>query len=192
MRLSNKSYIYTPHEKWRYIGAVEEMDDNHSHINPRKRILRMGQNYYLTDRVSEELKSDGYSIMSTPCFVHRAYLQMFFDPLIVPASAVKYVEKLRDCEDILLSIVVTKFLQDSNKTQSGVLATKGPISLKGIIMVLLAACCYGCFFKPLFLRFKGRNPPTPHYNSQRSQCLNRFSQLYGHLPLQLSNLLATN
>lgn len=70
--------------------------------------------------------------MSTPCFVHKTYLEMYFDPLMVPAGAVEYVNGIRNCEDILLSIVITKFLQDSNRPQSGVLAVKSSLSVKNL------------------------------------------------------------
>lgn len=75
---------------------------------------------------------DGYSIMGAPSFVHKAYLEMYFDPAFVPAGAVEYVENLNNCEDILLSIVVTKFLQDMNFTRHGVLAMKNSLTIKGL------------------------------------------------------------
>ncbi len=75
-------------------------------------------------------EADGYSIMQSPCFVHKAYLEMYFDPLMIPAGAVEYVEKQKNCEDILLSIVVTKFLQDMNMTQSGVMVIKNSLPIK--------------------------------------------------------------
>lgn len=125
LRFPNNSYIYMPHEGQAYYGPISKME-NAPKINPKKRIFRIGHFAYLANRIDEYLKPDGYSIMSTPCFVHRAYLEMYLDPLIVPATAVEYVEKLRECKDILLSIVVAKFLQDSNRTQCGVLATRGP------------------------------------------------------------------
>ena len=123
--MANKSYIYTPHAERSHSGAISE--EHRANIHPKKAMFRVGRISYLVDKVPEDLKPDGYSIMSTPCFVHRAYLKMYFDPLIVPASAVKYVEEVGDCEDILLSIVVTKFLHDLGKTESGVLASLNPI-----------------------------------------------------------------
>lgn len=117
---------------------MEEMAGEIHYVDPNKRMMRIGHVLYLLDKVPEDFKPDGYSIMSTPCFIHRSYLQMFFDPLMVPASAVQYVKELRDCEDILLSIVVTKFLHDSNWTQdSGVLCTKGARFGKGMALLLV-------------------------------------------------------
>lgn len=181
LRLSNKSYIYTPHEQQGYSGAISEV----TKIGQKKLMFRIGRASYVINGVSENLKPDGYSIMSTPCFIHRAYLRMYFDPLIVPASAVKYVEELRSCEDILLSIVVTKFLQDSNRTQCGVLATVGPVHHTGNSSLVSLRS----FFSRFFL-LEGVKQPSPSLNSQRSQCLNWFFQLYEYLPLQLSNIMA--
>ena len=70
--------------------------------------------------------------MQAPMFVHRAYLEMFFDPLMVPSSALALVQQVNNCEDILLSIVVTKFLHDLNKPQCGALAMKSSLIVKDI------------------------------------------------------------
>lgn len=103
------------------------------------RILVIGNKTYVLGKPIESRrkavpeKPDGYSIMGGPSFVHKAYLEMYFDPTIVPVSAVEYVEKLNNCEDILLSIVVTKFLQDtdtSNVTHTGVLTMKTSLTIK--------------------------------------------------------------
>ena len=57
---------------------------------------------------------------------------MFFDPAMVPAGAVKYVQDLMNCEDMLMSVVVTKFMQDANLMQSGVLLVKNTLSIKSL------------------------------------------------------------
>lgn len=69
-------------------------------------------------------KSDGYNIMLNSCFLHRAYLEMYFDPRMVPPSLLEYVDQQKNCEDILMSIVATKFLKDIGRPQCGVLAVK--------------------------------------------------------------------
>ncbi len=132
IRLSNKSYIYYQHTQPKFIYPLPK--ELLSQMNRFKTIKKVyiGQNPYLLQEsklgkpVLRLAKPDGYSIMKTPCFVHKAYLEMYFDPLMVPAGAVEYVEKQKICEDILLSIVVTKFVQDINLTHYGVLAVNGP------------------------------------------------------------------
>lgn len=103
------------------------------------RILFVGNKTYVLGKLPESQKKvdpvpekpDGYSIMGVPSFVHRAYLEMFFDPTIVPVSAVQHVKNVNNCEEILLSIVITKFLQDTNSvTKSGVLTMKTSLSIK--------------------------------------------------------------
>lgn len=69
-------------------------------------------------------KSEGYNIMLNSCFLHRAYLEMYFDPRMVPRSLMEYVDGQKNCEDILMSIVATKFLKDIGRPQCGVLAVK--------------------------------------------------------------------
>ena len=68
--------------------------------------------------------------MLVPAFVHRVYLEMYFDPDVVPAGAVEYVEELGNCEDILLSVVVTKFLHDMNMAKSGALLLRILLPMK--------------------------------------------------------------
>ena len=68
---------------------------------------------------------DHYSIMlMTGCFVHKAYLELYFDPDMIPKSILDYVNAEMNCEDILLSVVVTKFLQDIGRSQSGVVTVE--------------------------------------------------------------------
>ena len=73
---------------------------------------------------SSEKKSEGYNIMLNSCFIHRMYLEMYSDPAIVSPKLLDYVNEQRNCEDILMSVVVTKFLTDIHKPQCGVLAVK--------------------------------------------------------------------
>jgi hypothetical protein len=184
VRAPNDTYIYTPHEKQTFRGAISE-DYSNTRIHSKKKMFRVGRGTHLVDNYTEYLMPDGYSIMSTPCFVHRAYLRMFFDPLIVPVSAVKYVEELGDCEDILLSIMVTKFLKDSNRTECGVLATLGATNNGKVLH------CYSLLLvlSPFPIVIEGAERSS---HSKRSLCLDWFCQLYGHLPLKLSNFIATS
>ena len=137
------AYSFVRHEKQRFIGYKKnsgQQSSNKIEIINGTRILHIGNKTYALGKVVrnkqppvfDRNKPDGYSIMQAPCFVHKAYLEMFFDPLMVPPSAVKLVDKLNNCEDILLSIVVTKFLQDSRKPQCGVLTIKSSLSIKNI------------------------------------------------------------
>ena len=140
---SDKRYMFVPHDKQRYIGYKRNTTrQNHSkmEIVNGTRILHIGNKTYVLGTVRsgyhpvdvEDSKPDGYSIMQAPFFVHKAYLEMFFDPVMVPLSAVRHVEALNNCEDILLSIMVTKFFQDLKEPQCGVLAIKSSLSIKDI------------------------------------------------------------
>lgn len=62
--------------------------------------------------------------MLNSCFIHKAYLEMYFDPNMLPHKALEYVEQRKNCEDILMSVMVTKFLKDTGRSQCGVLAVK--------------------------------------------------------------------
>ena len=75
-------------------------------------------------RIELKTETEGYSIILNSCFIHKAYLEMFFDHLIVPTVLRDYIDGQRNCEDILMSVIVTKFLMDINRAQSGVLAIK--------------------------------------------------------------------
>lgn len=76
-----------------------------------------------------------YSIMlMTACFVHKAYLELYFDSHIVPHSVLDYVNSERNCEDILLSVVVTKFLKDIGRPQCGVVAVEEKRTIRNLDM----------------------------------------------------------
>lgn len=139
------SYVYNPHQQQRYIGLkYKKGQPSNARIELRNgiRILHVGnktyvlgkplENHALSMEVSPPDVIDGYSIMGVPSFIHKAYLEMYFDQEIVPASAVEYVKELGNCEDILLSIVVTKFLHDMNMMKSGVLVMKNSLSIKNL------------------------------------------------------------
>ena len=132
------TYTYVHHPK-RISTSKKKHSSHHIEVVNGTKILDVGGKTYNLGKVSAaaqaafaasnkptkptnmSLQPEGYSMMKTPCFVHRAYLEMYFDPLMVPTEAVEYVNKLRNCEDILLSIMVTKFLHDTNRPQCGVM-----------------------------------------------------------------------
>ena len=70
-------------------------------------------------------KYPGYAIMvgATTIF-HRAYLEMYFDEEVLPQGIFKYVNNVMNCDDLALSIMVTKFLEDVSWQQAAALAVK--------------------------------------------------------------------
>lgn len=152
IRNSEGKYIYTNYERRKFFRSKSFQNNNN--ITTKKlppeyvikivngtRILQIKNKTYILGKASSSLgnttlrktsknvtdipqKSEGYNIMLNSCFVHRAYLEMYFDPLIVPSSLLEYVNEQQNCEDILMSIMVTKFLEDTGKPQCGVLAVK--------------------------------------------------------------------
>ena len=138
-RKSNGNYTYEPHQWQRQIGIKYKTGPSKSKIEVINgtRILHVGSKTYILGahptKQSGPTKPpamEGYSIMQVPAFVHRVYLEMYFDPDVVPAGAVEYVEELGNCEDILLNIVVTKFLHDMNMAKSGALLMKNSMAMK--------------------------------------------------------------
>ncbi len=76
-----------------------------------------------------------YSIMlMTACFVHKAYLELYFDPQMIPQSVLDYVNSERNCEDILLSVLVSKFLKDIGRPQCGVVAVEEKKNIRNLDM----------------------------------------------------------
>ena len=90
---------------------------------------------------------DHYSIMlMTGCFVHKAYLELYFDPDMIPNSILDYVNAEMNCEDILLSVVVTKFLQDIGHSQSGVVTVEERKKIKHLDFDKCRLGCVGGSF----------------------------------------------
>lgn len=141
---SNGSYVYNPHQRRRYVGIKYKAGQpTKSRIELRNgtRILHVGNKTFFLGKPLENHTRprsapadviDGYSIMGVPSFLHKVYLEMYFDPEVVPASAVEYVEEVDNCEDILLSVVATKFLHDMNMMQPGVMVIKNSLSIKNL------------------------------------------------------------
>ena len=65
----------------------------------------------------------GYSMMISATFImHRVYLEMFFDPEVLPRVMFEYVDSIKNCEDLGICVMVTKFLKEVSWPQCGVLA----------------------------------------------------------------------
>ena len=63
-------------------------------------------------------------ILTSTAIIHKAYLKMFFDSNVLPKGMIDYIDKIKNCEDIALNIMVAKFLDDLGKTQAAALALK--------------------------------------------------------------------
>ena len=141
-------YVYTNYERRRFFkimngktkkanshlppGYSIEIKDGLRLLHVRNKTFVLGkgnpeqvaQQSKKNDSKEEIQKSEGYNIMLNSCFLHRAYLEMYFDPRMVSPSLVEYVNEQKNCEDILMSVVATKFLKDLGRPQCGVLAVK--------------------------------------------------------------------
>lgn len=151
IRRNNGKYIYTNYERRRFFSVKTEKSRSSNHLPPGykieikdgTRILHVKNKTFILGKSSsnnlkgstimrqseyssanESQKSEGYNIMLNSCFLHRVYLEMYFNPVVVPANLLEYVNEERNCEDILMSVVVTKFLNDVHRPQCGVLAVK--------------------------------------------------------------------
>ncbi len=143
---SNNSYIYSDYERRRSFDRAINNGRTKNKARPNytieivngTRLLRVNNRTYVIGKAanvaqyknvskSEESKqerSKGYSIMLNSCFIHRAYLEIYFDSLMAPPGIIDYVEERKNCEDILMSVTVTKFLNDIGWKQCGALAVK--------------------------------------------------------------------
>ena len=82
----------------------------------------------------------GYCIMGTgTAILHKAYLEMFFDPKVLPKAMFDYVDKGRNCEDLAMNVMATKFLEDVSWHQPAALAYKPEGQIKNMEAV---ACKY--------------------------------------------------
>ena len=67
----------------------------------------------------------GYSLMgSGSSFLHKAYLEMFHDPRILPRSIIDYIDNLMNCEDLAMCVMVAKFLEDIHQPQCAALSVQ--------------------------------------------------------------------
>lgn len=200
---SQGKYIYTNYERRRFLNIASNKADLGSNLPPGYSLeIRNGTRYlhvrnktYILGSANSALsrgstvvrksedgsknetkKSEGYNIMLNSCFLHRAYLEMYFDPQMVPGSLLDYVDSHQNCEDILMSIVVTKFLKDIGRPQCGALAVKS-----GYINNLEDEA------RDTGGR-EGLSSRPDHY-AARSSCLEKFATTYGYLPLHTSRLI---
>lgn len=88
-------------------------------------ILKDGSYFYRTPREAKTIMKavpGSYGIMLPGFFMHKAYLKMASDPSMVPLEYLHYIDTQLNCEDILLSMMVTRFVNDANLARSGGLA----------------------------------------------------------------------
>ena len=80
----------------------------------------------------------GYAMMGTgTAILHKAYLEMFFDPEVMPKAMFDYVNDGRNCEDLAMNVIATKFLEDVSWHQPAALSYKH----KGQIKNMEALAC---------------------------------------------------
>lgn len=141
----NDSFVYTTYNRNQYVlKRTRKHSSNLIEVRNGTRILHIGNKTYILGKASRTAKqmsdstnttaqANGYSIMLTSvCFVHHIYFEMFFDPLFVPSGVLQFTDEKRNCEDILLSILVTKFLHDISWPQCGVLAVKASFGITNL------------------------------------------------------------
>ncbi len=69
-------------------------------------ILKDGRYFYGSANKNETMmkpEPGSYGIMLPGLFMHKAYLEMLFDPEMVPAELVEYTDAVMNCDDILFS-----------------------------------------------------------------------------------------
>jgi len=121
----------------------------------------------------------GYSIMGTgTAILHRVYLEMFFDKEVLPKGMIEYIDRIKNCEDIGMNVMVTNFLATVSWPQSSALSAVP----HGSVQNMEAQTHEG---------FRGLSMRSQHY-AQRSECLNKFKEFYnGHLPLHYTHARIT-
>ena len=80
-------------------------------------LLKNGKYHYgvADERLRSGVPTLGtYSFIIPGFFIHRAYLEMLFDPSRVPTEFIKYVDEVMNCDDLLMSMMVAKFQSDNN------------------------------------------------------------------------------
>lgn len=72
-------------------------------------------------------------MISATFILHKAYLEMFHNPIFVPHSIYHYINKYKNCEDLAMCIMVTDFLIKTTYLQTCCISIKGkknPINLE--------------------------------------------------------------
>ena len=93
----------------------------------------------------------GYSLMGAgTALMHRAYLEMYHDPEILPKGMIKYINQVRNCEDIGMNVMVTKFLEDISWPQCSALSVVAHGKIKNL---QAEARKHACQFSPAELCF---------------------------------------
>ena len=63
-------------------------------------------------------------ILTSTAILHKAYLEMFFDDNVLPRGMIDYIDERKNCEDIAMNVMVTKFLLDLGHNHAAALAVK--------------------------------------------------------------------
>ncbi len=98
-------------------------------------ILKNGSYFYGAVNASETIMEPvpgSYSIMLPGFFLHKTYLEMLFDQEMVPSEFLEYTDAVMNCEDILVTMMVTKFLRNVGLPQSGGLAVEPHYSIRNL------------------------------------------------------------
>lgn len=139
----------------------------------------------------------GYSlVISSAEILHKSYMEMFQDPSMLPESLLTYTDRIMNCEDLAMCIMVTDFLSRVTWPQSSVILVQPKYKLYNMqgqgskctsksISSWRIFCELNCYIGE---GYKGLSKREDHYND-RSTCLNYFSEYYYNntLPLVHTN-----
>ncbi|XP_064391534.1 exostosin-like 2 [Halichondria panicea] len=122
----------------------------------------------------------GVSIMMTATgLLHRAYLDMYFDPgALLPGGMMKDKDWTMYCDDILMNCVVGRFLELVSWPQPSLVVVKGKGGLKNLERESAKAGGH-----------PGLHVIQPDHYKRRSVCLNKLAGIFGHLPLKLTKII---
>ncbi|KAM9845302.1 exostosin-like 2 isoform 1-T1 [Aulostomus maculatus] len=149
---------------------------------PRKHVTTQGgvYSYGSFETQDPELGAgDQYSmVLIGAAFFHRHYLQLFQDQ---PHAVHALVDATQNCDDIAMNFMVALYLRKHAKS------------------ICSHAKSSGVFVKPVDLRNMEMNAASgylgmwhrPEHMLQRSYCLNKLVEIYGSMPLKLSNLMVS-
>lgn len=75
----------------------------------------------------------GYSIMiGATLILHKVYFEMYNDPRVLPRSLFEYIDEIMNCDDLAMSVMVTKFLREVSWPQCGVLAIVPEVKIQNL------------------------------------------------------------